>query len=555
MSTSTPCTPLSDDLWWSQAAYCRAQRLPSPWSSSPHPAPAPASPAASCASSASSVASSVSSRRENKANVADSTAVACALLRQCVGKLETMSTTLANDRSTFEDGSAEAKDSVLSALREASENEANGGRSRLPYQRRRAVSLPTMERVLLSAPIDECLLSDVDAFLESATVPGRAAFSGAKAEATHLLRDCIDAASAILKNINVRSERTSVLLAEVCTQRRAVVRTAEALRYSIAKRPDTRQHLQEASRRRYLTKLKREGDSPSPYLVRFGRCVGHLPASTAYKVEFHAEACKELLTHAVRTQDVSSTLLLLQCGMSPNSEHQTTSVLHYCARLDALEVAKILLQYGAQLDPQNKAGFTPLATAVLHWSHRVMSLLLAMGADANRSTLSGETPLTLAAARQCPRVAGLLLSHGADPHHVTENGASVLGTAVFHCCYDLVEALLGLGVGVNHCDANGDTALLIACLQVGGDECGAPLDHVGVVKSLLAHGAAVNRRNRLGNTALIHAAYVGSLEVVALLLEQGADTSAANDKGQTAYSICSDPDTKALLSDVAQRAG
>ena len=62
----------------------------------------------------------------------------------------------------------------------------------------------------------------------------------------------------------------------------------------------------------------------------------------------------------------------------------------------------------------------------------------------------------------------------------------------------------------------------------------ALMGHTEVVALLLEHGADVNAKSRDGGTALHAAAFLGRAETVKLLLKKGADISLRNSMGSTA---------------------
>ena len=57
--------------------------------------------------------------------------------------------------------------------------------------------------------------------------------------------------------------------------------------------------------------------------------------------------------------------------------------------------------------------------------------------------------------------------------------------------------------------------------------------NVEIVKMLLKEGADVNARDKYGRTALYVAAWRGHVEIVKMLLKEGADVNAADNDGNT----------------------
>ena len=109
---------------------------------------------------------------------------------------------------------------------------------------------------------------------------------------------------------------------------------------------------------------------------------------------------------------------------------------------------------------------------------------------------------------------------------------TALHVAAFEGYYEVVEVLLSHG----------------ATVDLLSDELGyTPLMHVAaqdnyslsVVAALLRHGAEVDRKNSLGDTALHWASDAGNTELVRLLLESGADADCVGSAGVTPYSLAS----------------
>lgn len=89
----------------------------------------------------------------------------------------------------------------------------------------------------------------------------------------------------------------------------------------------------------------------------------------------------------------------LAAGDDPNqADEEGFTPLHFAAQERAAEVARLLIDHGANVDEVNVYGNTPLFTAVFNsrGDGSVIELLRASGADPLRANLSGQTPVGLA---------------------------------------------------------------------------------------------------------------------------------------------------------------
>lgn len=112
-----------------------------------------------------------------------------------------------------------------------------------------------------------------------------------------------------------------------------------------------------------------------------------------------------------------------------------------------------------------------------------------------------------------------------------------------------VKRLVMLGVNVNATGDDGDSAL-IAVEACKGD---VVTSRVELIELLIAQGAEVNLRNSEGRTALMYAARNGDAPAVNALLRSGASVNIADNNGETAVikaatNSCNEETVKALLS-------
>lgn len=105
-------------------------------------------------------------------------------------------------------------------------------------------------------------------------------------------------------------------------------------------------------------------------------------------------------------------------------------------------------------------------------------------------------------------------------------------TAVGVGSFEAVKVLVDAGASVRaHSPRSGYTPLMFAC--------GArhSLRGAEIVSYLVAHGAQLEARGNGGFTALLLAASTGSPQVLAALLELGADISARDVRGRDAFAL------------------
>lgn len=119
------------------------------------------------------------------------------------------------------------------------------------------------------------------------------------------------------------------------------------------------------------------------------------------------------------------------------------------------EVARFLIEAGAEPNFVGADGGTALHGAAHHDDVDLMAALLKAGGDVNVRNQWGRTPLHVAARRGCLEVAKLLLDAGADPNAVTHEGWSTLNVAYRGGHPELVGLLLARGADPTLADKEG----------------------------------------------------------------------------------------------------
>ena len=197
--------------------------------------------------------------------------------------------------------------------------------------------------------------------------------------------------------------------------------------------------------------------------------------------------------------------------------------LHQASQSGTLEVARLLIEYGADLAVQDKHGNTPLHEASMSESVEIARLLLELGAATAAQNERGLTPLHQASRSGNIDIAGLLIEHGADVAARDEHGSTPLHDASAYGSLDVARLLVEHGAATTCQDNDGATPLH----QV------SRLGIVDIGRLLIEHGADLAAQNNFGSTPLRDALLSGSMEIVRLFVEQGADLAAQDEHGNT----------------------
>ncbi|MDR2516763.1 MAG: ankyrin repeat domain-containing protein [Spirochaetaceae bacterium] len=235
---------------------------------------------------------------------------------------------------------------------------------------------------------------------------------------------------------------------------------------------------------------------------------------------------------AVRWNARDAAIALINAGIDVNAQALSGNTpLHDAVRLGIIELETILVRAGAGLEIRDAEGNTPFMEAVLAGFPETVERLANYGADTMVRNGRGDTPLHAAVGMEQSDMAqlhlvNLLLSWGASIHAKNARGKTPLEIA-FASSPRMVSTLLTRD-RINVPDDAGYTPLHIAIVNRTGPE---------IVKIILEQGARTSAVDAAGRTPLRAAVDTGSWETARLLADAGADPFAVAGDGKTPASI------------------
>jgi ankyrin repeat protein len=274
--------------------------------------------------------------------------------------------------------------------------------------------------------------------------------------------------------------------------------------------------------------------------------------------------------------------------------------LHLASQMGHVEVARLLIEQGANATVKGKDGITPLHLATREQRIDLVRLLVEQGADVAAKDNDERTPLHFAVREGSVDLARLLIEHGADVTAKDNARLTPLHFAIWEGSVDLTRLLIEHGADVSTEDIDGLTPLRLAMREGYADlarlliEQGAgmttkdndnmtslqwaewdpsvdfkfadlPVDHgtsmatkdiggllatqlqlavregnVDIVRLLVEHGADITTVDIDGFTPLHWAVREENVDLARLLVGHGADTTAEDIDGLTPLQLAAE---------------
>lgn len=245
-----------------------------------------------------------------------------------------------------------------------------------------------------------------------------------------------------------------------------------------------------------------------------------------------------------------------KCGLSP-------FMLAYMR--PNFDMMQLLLEKGANINATSKQGWTTLMFAARTGNFAAVAFFVSKGADVNHLSLDRWTALTIATKKGSIGCMRILLRAGADPNIKAQSDWTPIMHAAYRGDIAAVECLLRAGASLKESSARDETVMLLAAAAGSTRvvrrllDAGCPPEpawsrirstsneETNTESELLcseSESAAlqtsqqqVERRYGIGWTPLMLACQNGSLGVVVMLLDAGANTRPRSPMMKTALQI------------------
>ncbi|CAH8624699.1 unnamed protein product [Heterobilharzia americana] len=222
------------------------------------------------------------------------------------------------------------------------------------------------------------------------------------------------------------------------------------------------------------------------------------------------------------------------------------TALHIACKKSRVEMASLLLKYGALLGAATETGLTPLHVSSFVGCIHIVSLLLQRGTNVNQTTLRNETALHLAARNRQVEALKVLLGYQANLDYRTRDNQTALHVGVRTNYLPTVELLLKAGADPNILTKDNYSALHIAIKE----------DSQEIVQKLVEHGADPEMKTKKGFTPLHLSAKSGSIKITELLLHKAkSDPNATARNGFTPVHVAAYYNNKDVLSKLIECGG
>lgn len=246
-------------------------------------------------------------------------------------------------------------------------------------------------------------------------------------------------------------------------------------------------------------------------------------------IHIYGEKCRHPLFAAVdQSHDTTAALL----GVAPGSPDYPlvkrmdaaafdATPLCLACRIGDLDMARLILNSGGDLNYINKQGNSLLWVALKGGYDSLSAFLIERGADIEGKSHLANMYLGLASSKGYYATATCLLERGAVVDSIAWSWQTPLLEASQNGHQGIVRLLVEAGADLTRTDQKGRTALAVASSRAYPD----------IMRLLIEHGSDVNTKDKQGSKPLALALRAGQWQVAKILIENGADLNSSDLNG------------------------
>ncbi len=196
----------------------------------------------------------------------------------------------------------------------------------------------------------------------------------------------------------------------------------------------------------------------------------------------------------------------------------------YANKIDEI---KLLIDCGADIEVENRFGYTPLMIAIYYDKLAIVKFLIAKGGNIEAKDKYGYTPLMITACYGMVDFMRVLLDSGVNLEAKDKNGNTALMMGVHFGIIEVVRILIDNGANIEAKDNYNYALSMVAAYNGRAD----------IMKLLIDQGINIEAHNDYGYTPLLIAVCHRRLDIVKLLIAEGANIRAELINGETALEL------------------
>jgi ankyrin repeat protein len=179
-------------------------------------------------------------------------------------------------------------------------------------------------------------------------------------------------------------------------------------------------------------------------------------------IEVRLPSRKTALHVAISRRNVALTKLLADRGAYLDQRFNDHTALTFAIFTACTDIAKILIESGADVNLPSATGTFPLLSAVATGNLKIVEALISRGATVENASPSGYTPLHMAAHKNRLEILPILMQAGSPLDPINDQGETPLAIAVSlgHC--HVAKMLVQYGADVDHSPDGGESLLITA---------------------------------------------------------------------------------------------